>query len=64
MGNLGLLKNAHLLRYAASLVNRRTQKYASFLGFCAPCIWTFLNSLPKIEFCNSPDLPKVKRRHG
>jgi len=26
--------------------------YASFLGFCAPYIWTFLNSLFKIEFFN------------
>jgi hypothetical protein len=26
--------------------------YASFLGFCAPYIWTFLNSLLKIEFFN------------
>jgi hypothetical protein len=26
--------------------------YASFLGFCAPYIWTFLNSLCKIEFFN------------
>ena len=35
----GLLKSSHLLRCAANLVNRRTQKYASFLGFCAPCTW-------------------------
>jgi len=26
--------------------------YASFLGFCAPYIWIFLNSLFKIEFFN------------
>jgi hypothetical protein len=26
--------------------------YASFLSFCAPCIWTFLNSLFIIEFFN------------
>jgi hypothetical protein len=26
--------------------------YASFLGFCVPYIWTFLNSLFKIEFFN------------
>ena len=50
----GLLKNAHLLRCAAILVNRRTQKYASFLGFCAPYIWTFLNSPLKIGFFNGP----------
>ena len=24
--------------------------YASFLGFCAPYIWTFLNSLFKMAF--------------
>ncbi len=47
-----LLKNAHLLRCAASLVNRHTSMYASFLSFCAPYIWTFLNSLFKIEFFN------------
>jgi len=47
-----LLKNAHLWRCAASLVNRHTSMYASFLGFCAPYIWTFLNSLFKIEFFN------------
>jgi 5'-nucleotidase len=29
--------------------------YASFLDFCAPCIWTFLNRLPKIEFFNFTD---------
>ena len=52
--HVGLLKNAHLWRYAASLVNRRTQKYASFLGFCVPCIWAFLNSLLKIDFFNRP----------
>jgi hypothetical protein len=45
-----LLKNAHLSRRAASHVNRHTSMYASFLGFCAPYIWTFLNSLFKIEF--------------
>jgi Arc/MetJ family transcription regulator len=27
--------------------------YASFLDFCAPCIWTFLNSLSKIKFFNN-----------
>ncbi|MDQ5985467.1 MAG: hypothetical protein CSYNP_01177 [Syntrophus sp. SKADARSKE-3] len=48
-----LLKNAHLLRCAAIFVNRRTSMYASFLSFCAPCIWAFLNSLPKIEFFNN-----------
>ncbi|MDQ5987436.1 MAG: hypothetical protein CSYNP_03176 [Syntrophus sp. SKADARSKE-3] len=47
------MKNVHLLRCAASLVNRRTSVYASFLGFCVPCIWAFLNSLPKIEFFNN-----------
>jgi hypothetical protein len=47
-----LLKNAHLSRCATSLVNRHTFMYASFLGFCAPYIWTFLNSLFKIEFFN------------
>jgi hypothetical protein len=46
------LKNAHLSRCAASLVNRHTSMYASFLGFCAPYIWAFLNSLFKIEFFN------------
>jgi len=53
-----LLKNAHLWRCAASLVNRHTSMYASFLSFCAPYIWTFLNSLFKIEFFNKLlDLP-------
>ena len=47
-----LLKNARLLRCAASLVNRHTLVYASFLGFCAPCIRTFLNSLFKMAFFN------------
>ncbi len=43
-----LLKNARLLRCAASLVVAAyAQKYASLLGFCAPCMQTFLNSLVK-----------------
>ena len=33
--------------------------YASFLGFCAPYIWTFLNSLFKIEFFNKLLMPVV-----
>ena len=59
---VGLLKNAHLSRCAAILVNRRTQKYASFLGFCAPYIWTFLNSPLKIEFFNRPTVPGIPCR--
>jgi hypothetical protein len=42
------LKNTRLPRYAASLVNRRTSMYASFLVSCAPCIRTFLNSLLQV----------------
>ncbi|MDQ5987632.1 MAG: hypothetical protein CSYNP_03377 [Syntrophus sp. SKADARSKE-3] len=45
-----LLKNARLLRCAASPVNRRTPMYVSFLSFCAPCIRTFLNSLTRSSF--------------
>ena len=39
--------------------------YASFLAFCAPCIWTFLNSLLKIVFFNKPAAAVIahKRRH-
>ena len=48
-----LLKNAHLLCCAAPLVIQRTYKYASFLGSCAPCICTFLNSLMKSVFFNN-----------
>ncbi|MCX5855073.1 MAG: hypothetical protein NTZ24_11005, partial [Deltaproteobacteria bacterium] len=48
-----LLKKAHLLRCAARLVNRHTSMYASFLVFCAPCTWAFLNSLSKTGFFNS-----------
>ncbi|MDQ5986793.1 MAG: hypothetical protein CSYNP_02526 [Syntrophus sp. SKADARSKE-3] len=58
--NNRLLKNIHLLRCAASFpgfrrgrLHRRTPMYDSFLSFCAPCIWTFLNSLIKIEFLNN-----------
>jgi hypothetical protein len=34
--------------------------YASFLGFCAPYIWTFLNSLFKIEYFNKLLYPAVR----
>lgn len=41
----GLLKKAHMLCCAASLVIAAyAQKYASLLGLCAPRLWTFLNS--------------------
>ena len=30
------------------------RKYASFLRFCAPCIWTFLNSPLKTRFSTVP----------
>jgi hypothetical protein len=28
---------------------RRTQKYASFLRLCAPCLWRFLQSRPTFD---------------
>jgi lipoprotein NlpD len=41
----GLLKNAHRLCCAAFfVVAAYGKKYASLLGLCAPCFWTFLNS--------------------
>jgi hypothetical protein len=32
----------HPLRYVQSSSLRRTSMYASLLGFCKPCIWSFL----------------------
>ena len=48
-----LLKNAYLLRCAASFVTAAYAKYASFLRICAPCIEAFLNSLCDKVFFNS-----------
>jgi hypothetical protein len=33
-----LLKNTHLLRFAANLIARRISIYDSLFGFCTPCI--------------------------
>ncbi|HVO65364.1 MAG TPA: protoheme IX farnesyltransferase [Syntrophales bacterium] len=49
-----LLKNAHLRRCAAPFVVQRTSGYASRLMSCAPCIWTFLNSLIRSYFNSYP----------
>jgi len=48
-----LLKNAYLLRCAASFVTAAYAKYASFLRICAPCIEAFLNSLCDKVFFNT-----------
>jgi len=47
------LKNAYLLRCAASFVTAAYAKYASFLRICAPCIEAFLNSLCDKVFFNT-----------
>jgi lipoprotein NlpD len=51
----GLLKNAHMLRCAASLcVAAYAQKFASLLGLCAPRLWTFLSSPVKKNPLSKP----------
>jgi hypothetical protein len=35
-------EKAQMLRCAANLVAQRIIIYASLFGFCAPCLWSFL----------------------
>jgi hypothetical protein len=40
---------------------RRTYKCASFLSFCAPCIWSFLQSHPAATFCETIKVQNAQR---
>ena len=41
------LKTPHLLRCFDFLVTATYSKYASFLGYLAPCIWGILSEITK-----------------
>ena len=57
-----LLKNACLRCWAACLVNRRTEKYASLLGSGPPGIQTFLNSPEQVIFLGTGGAIFVRSR--
>jgi len=59
MGNVGLLKNAHLLCCAASRTAQRISIYASRFGFLRALHLNIFEQPQNMEFFNDPDVHNV-----